>query len=405
MIKPYFGKICFFVLLGVIPVLFREVFGASSLALGLAVFLSLLVLTNARYFKKAQIYRFSEILILWVFLLHVILSMFGGVDSKPLLSFVFVLFVILASRVFAERLLSNWNLEYGFFKAIFFFLFALLLFAIATDYHFSGYFYDRAKGIFPFGEPSNYALFFGPFFLAFVVFVDGFWKKMFVIAFVGGGAFYVQSTTLMVYVFLAAALLFKFNIGFILCGLPALAIGGGGVLLDPYFSSRVIITPETNNLSALVYLQGLSDAYNSLLQSHGFGIGFQMLGTQPPSEFFFKIQSILGQDSNGTGLNREDGGFLAAKIIAEFGVLGIALILSYIFLFIHSFLRLRSLVRKPVMTISPHHFALVFSYAFFVEVFVRGTGYFSPTLFLFLVSLFILSRDKVGGLKFQVQRY
>jgi hypothetical protein len=86
-----------------------------------------------------------------------------------------------------------------------------------------------------------------------------------------------------------------------------------------------------------------------------------------------------------------DGASLAAKVIAELGLLGIVLILLYLkhFIFISLKLIKRSII-KP--------FELYFSSVFVmysIELFIRGTGYFSSTSFMFGASLYwiYLSRN------------
>jgi hypothetical protein len=155
-------------------------------------------------------------------------------------------------------------------------------------------------------------------------------------------------------------------------------------LITPYFLDRLAISDTSNNLSALVYLQGLYDAYYSLEATNYLGLGFQLLGTQPPSELSLTIQTIAG-----TELNREDGSFLAAKILAEFGILGVIFIIYYLKISFQAVIFLR----KQIFLINDrrdlkHQLVAAIIFAFSVELFVRGTGYFSPGVFLFIFALF-----------------
>ncbi|MFT8211578.1 MAG: hypothetical protein ACMZI0_15200 [Symbiopectobacterium sp.] len=57
----------------------------------------------------------------------------------------------------------------------------------------------------------------------------------------------------------------------------------------------------------------------ALFDTYGLGLGFQMAGTNGVGEYGYKIYVLSGMD-----LNRFDGGFLASKIVSEFGVIGVS---------------------------------------------------------------------------------
>jgi hypothetical protein len=113
-------------------------------------------------------------------------------------------------------------------------------------------------------------------------------------------------------------------------------------------------------------------------------LGFQLLGTQPRSEQSYIIERLAGIQ-----LNREDGGFLAAKILAEFGILGAIFILYYLKISLEAF----GFLKKQILIINnrqnlKHQLVAVIIFAFSVELFVRGAGYFSSGVFLFIFALF-----------------
>ncbi|WP_125876325.1 hypothetical protein [Stutzerimonas xanthomarina] len=246
--------------------------------------------------------------------------------------------------------------------------------------------YPYNKSIFPFGEPSHFALFFGSLWLAYSFIADR-------VSYVVWGAVYflmaifIPSVSLLAYVIIlmvvSARFTFVRSLGLFLVFFCMLL----WVLNDNYFLSRVNIFGG-NNLSGLVYLQGIKDAAFSFYQTFGLGLGFQMLGTQPPSDVSLEIANILGTDE---ATNRFDGGFLAAKLVAEFGILGLALIFGYLRYALISFVWLRRLEGREIgqfKDILCHCVVLGFS----VELFVRGIGYFSAGLFIFLVAVFYLGR-------------
>ena len=147
-----------------------------------------------------------------------------------------------------------------------------------------------------------------------------------------------------------------------------------------YYLTRVVFW-ESSNLSALVYLQGWTDAWLGLNQNLGLGLGFQRMGTTEPSEISEKIYLMIGEYKN-----RADGSFLASKVIAEFGLLGVAAIGAYL-------RGVYKYARNPgFLEVEQNRIAYGLYLAFFIELFVRGYGYFSPGIVLVCISWMHLHR-------------
>lgn len=87
-------------------------------------------------------------------------------------------------------------------------------------------------------------------------------------------------------------------------------------------------------------------------------------------------------------LNLLDGGSVATKFIGEFGLLGVAMLLAYLFYFAKS---ARWLHEISMSEVAPRDCKRVFFLSCFVmyciDLFVRGTGYFSSSGFFFVASL------------------
>jgi len=136
-------------------------------------------------------------------------------------------------------------------------------------------------------------------------------------------------------------------------------------------------------LSTLVYIQGWELIVDSMHRSLGWGIGFQQLGFGPirstASEMIYSMTNLE--------LNLQDGGFVAAKFISEFGIFG--LILTILFAFIAT--RSAILLRKASQKIAPHiagrDFALALIVGYTVDMFVRGVAYFTASTMLLLAAL------------------
>jgi len=157
-----------------------------------------------------------------------------------------------------------------------------------------------------------------------------------------------------------------------------------------YFTVRLAFW-ESENLSALVYAQGWSDMWIALKETYGLGLGFQRMGSIECSELCMRIYALAGEYKN-----REDGSFLASKLISEFGVFGVAAIIYYIY----SFFSFAS--NKTLMQNEKARIALGIYTGFLVELFVRSFGYFSPNIIILALSFFSLRKmHKKTGLENQ----
>ncbi len=258
--------------------------------------------------------------------------------------------------------------------------------------------YTHAKPFFPFLEPSHFALYFGPLSFIYVATQTTTIKQIYAISLLFGMGVITPNTTLLTYASLSVLLLiFSLRPKALFLTLPiflaTVIYGSSFVLSNEYFSSRLDLSADNQSATTLVYLQGVQDAVNSLSSTNGLGLGFQMLGTQPPSEYAYSIAKVMA-DVNGE-LNRQDGGFLAAKLIAELGVLGIVLLILFMISSTKSLLRVRHIKFKSMN--SQNTKELIFNciiITFCIEMFIRGYGYFSSGFFLFLIAVFYLAHSK-----------
>ena len=157
-------------------------------------------------------------------------------------------------------------------------------------------------------------------------------------------------------------------------------IASGAISID-YFLNR-ITDPDAENLSRLVYTQGWESIASALRYSYGLGVGFQNLGSEPPGQAAATIEALTAGS-----LNRLDGGFLAAKIIGEFGIVGMILVFSTTVVALISGLELRRQITRNISTKKDEYIPLCFTYTIVLELFFRGTGYFSPSFLMFLYFL------------------
>lgn len=171
-------------------------------------------------------------------------------------------------------------------------------------------------------------------------------------------------------------------------------IGGAvaaGYLLWPYvdqdyFTERLTLTVDTVNLTALVYLQGWQLLEESLRVTEGWGRGLQQLGAGYTNTLAsYRINQIMGTD-----LNLRDGGFVLAKMGSEFGVLGLGAIAALTIFAGFALYRLRAFARRKV--VYPRSLVLAYSSVVgsMVEVYLRGSTYFTGTALLLCSSIFFI---------------
>ncbi len=145
-----------------------------------------------------------------------------------------------------------------------------------------------------------------------------------------------------------------------------------------YFLSRLLLS--TKNISSLAYLSGWERAYLSFFDSFMIGAGFNRMGLVGPSGAYQDILNEMGL----IDVNLFDGTTVGSKIIYELGGLGIFLLILYMYFFLKILCKLK--------TIKSSHDLFFVSYflGIFIEIFVRGTGYFTLNLFLYLSSIYVL---------------
>lgn len=240
------------------------------------------------------------------------------------------------------------------------------------------------KSTFPFTETSHFALAFGPIFLYRCATARPGRRDLW-LAFAVALAVLLKSGTLLALAFLAAIVCRRILL--VLAAAAVVAAVGLTVQLK-YFTSRVDLSNNSSNLSALVYLEGWEMLEDSIDRSGGWGVGFEQLGLAgtnvPAAE---SIRRVTG----GEDFNLTDGSFVLAKLGSEFGVTGLLMVLGYCVLVVRSLGFLRSGIGSASATLAR---CIVLGYA--VDMFVRGTGYFTQSTLLFLAAVLVLAPS--GGL-------
>lgn len=296
------------------------------------------------------------------------------------LMFIFLYSIFCFSHYFIRQ--SKQNID-KLFKYLFYFFIVIVVLSPFTAMMFPKY----AKPIFPYSEPSHMALFFAPVLCYNTLKADA--KKRYIYILIGVAiALFVKNMTLLVAILIMS--IFIYN----LYAVPILIVGGLMVFYFAdieYFMARLDFgNSNTTNLSTLVYLKGFDLMKQGLIQTNGLGIGFQQLGYV---EIESEIRDYIIKLTNGVDLNSNDGGFLAAKIVTEFGVMGILLLLFYLVLLVRSWLVFRKIDVSQLKPYEMLFFASVIT--IFSELFFRGLGYFTSNVFILIACIYLNHKLKI----------
>jgi len=346
--------------------------------IGIFVFFYLLLKKEISF--KKYFYHFSVPFFIILSLNIIVTSIYFQKEYdivRTIISYFLLIIFIVGAYYFAEHIPTIDKKYFDvFFKRLFYFYIIIIILSFIAK-PFWGKVYG--KPIFPYSEPSHLALFFAPV-LCYNILVSNSKMRAFLIILGLIISMLIKNLTLLVSVVVIAIFIYKVYV------LPILAIGS---LMLYYFSdleyflSRVDFKNSQSNLSTLVYIKGLELIAESWKKTSGLGVGFQQLGiveiTTDARDYLIKL---FGED-----LNAKDGGFLASKIISEFGIIGAVFVGVYIFYFIRNWFKLKKDSFKNISAADAIYYSCWIT--FFTELLVRGMGYFTPSVFLFLVSVFI----------------
>lgn len=376
----------FFILLWFITPIFHFTLFFDSLRGSLLISTLILILIYLWKFKSLPRIRIgTNARLFFIFLLiHSFISFFiNDIDIFRLISSFIIFCFILYSSLVLCRLLTNYDVTefHNFINVIYYSFILLFVFSLVNPIVLSKI---HLKPIFPYNEPSHFCLFFGPIMYYKLITSKG--KLMWLFATLSIIIALVSQNLIII---LSTFIVFSFlnYKKFILLTLLIL-VSVFMLLKSEYFSSRLNISKDSNNISVLAFIQGWDFAYNHSINTNFFGIGFQQLGFVPvETDTSIQIDKLIDGK-----LNEKDGSFDASKIISEFGIFGILILLIY-FKFLFRCLKLLSKSERYDVSNSVIIFCCCSVFSFFIEIFIRGVGYFSPTFFLFITSLLYLTKS------------
>ena len=386
-----------------LPSFIYSAFSLSSLAVGMMlanVFIFLLILfswEDIKFSVNSIVFAFISISVITIsslfFLLH-------DDIAKPVLSVLpIVLIFFIASEASKRMYQQNIDLVRIVGPTVIILLVLGLVVVFGYQVVCCGY-GMTGKPIFPFVEPSHYALTFGPLAVGYA-FYSNIAKVFFAALLFAVLGLAIESLTLIIFsmiIFLSSVIRLK-RIYFLL-SIPILIFLTLGVILvlielSPYFAARLDVGSDYNT-TTLFYLRGFEMVYLNFIDTHGLGLGFQMLGSKYTlTGEYHDLLTFSNPNPTTT-----DSGFLAAKIIAEFGFLGVISLIVYIYVVLWAMLRANTIHRvlANMKDIRKHReatrrlFFMGVIVGLSVEIFLRSYGYFSPGVFLLLVAILYLKR-------------
>lgn len=237
------------------------------------------------------------------------------------------------------------------------------------------------KPVFPFTEPSHFALAFVPLLMYRCVTTTTV-RRLLLLASGLLIAVLLENLTLVAGCFLVAVV--SLRLPLLMLALAAAALIATQIDLS-YYVGRLDLSTENQNLSSLAFLQGWQMMGESWDRSGGWGLGFQQLGVRGTDVDAAQLVEVLAR----TPLNIFDGSFTASKLVSEFGLIGIGLLTGYLLL---ATVSVRALKRaRGDSRIVFAHCVLV-SYG--LELGLRGSGYFTASVLLMIAALWLLSAQR-----------
>ena len=411
------NKLFLFVILFLffIPYFVDVYFKLNSITIPLfviATIINFLFIDEIQKFKLNKNYRFFLFLFLIITFISSINSYFIYNNSKPIKSYLVISIFCTSIIIFNYLTICNLNKIIKKIKILFLICIVLGWYSYFFEVNSFNYF-AYPKNIFPFQEPSHFALAVGNLSIPLLVFTK-IRFNIFILINLFFFSLMLPSTVLLIFSILNLFIFFiKKDLNvifkvFILIITSLLVknffLNYSSIIDLEYFISRIYpeySKDEIYNITNLTYKQGWEFIYVNLLNSKFFGIGYQMMGSEKMylGETYKLIFDVTQTYS---GKNISDGSFVMSKFIVEFGIFGLLVSLLYIKFIISFILRLKKNLKYiNLKNYSNYNYfdkiflseLIIFAYG--VNYFIRGINYFTPqSVILIAAILFLINQTQ-----------
>jgi len=232
------------------------------------------------------------------------------------------------------------------------------------------------KSILFFSEPSHFAMALTPF-IIYTILANKRLHSLFIVIPVAILSLRLENLTLLLLSLVCVIILMlRFQLGILIRFVLAFAIISSFVIFslnNQYFASRISL--DSRNLSSLVYLRGFEASVASLAGPPFVGVGFLSMSLRAQSS---PAADLLEQYNLGY-LNKNDGGFVAAKILSEFGWPGLIGLIYSTSRSLPKLVYTLKLASQNKAT-KPDNIFTSCMVAVLMQLFVRGAGYLGPFL-------------------------
>jgi hypothetical protein len=432
------------------PSALMQSFGFQSMTYGI-IFSSISIIllrtiNNRFYYQYSKKIFFYILIILIIVSFHsIVVNLFNAdVDQFRLILSIFTLSIILLSLMsFNEYLISV--PEKVFEKSTNIILLVLTILFLYGIAYFSASasmlnlieYGNNLKKLFVFDEPSHLMGIILPFLLYKSIYIRSDLNRSIFIIFFSTLSVLLQSALGVVGLISISFIIFKKRILFIFFSIILIFFFLGFVTINTIsknplfdkvkdtFIGNINIenySTEDSNLSTLVLYWGYERAYKNTINTYGLGLGLQQLGIYGDQGSFKKLIILeQGCPDNVTIIAKKkvitcraalelgninlnlpvagefDGSNNFSKLVSEFGIFGIILILVYLKLLYRFFLKIRhiSIYRKYTDISRIDTFFMCVFIMYFFDIFLRGTSYFSSSTYIFLLAcLWLLKKNK-----------
>ncbi|TAM03346.1 MAG: hypothetical protein EPN67_09750 [Pusillimonas sp.] len=374
-----------------LPALLHSSGVASSLALGVG-FTAILVLAASVMMRRGAFYLSAAVLmipfVILVLFAHLwVVNLLVPVDfSRAGESLMLLVLVVVGAGGFADVLADSDPERIK--KAVYVSLALLLALGFFGAFHILQPFADKLnEPVFPFSEPSHFSLVLTPLLIFTCASIPSTKMRIFLISAALVDAMLLQSLTLVVSCVGVAILCLRKKYLIMTIMVAVLTLAVSSISLD-YYWSRLDLSSSLSNISALVYVQGWQLIGASWESTYGIGRGFQQMGSF--GDNLSAAKAIY--DLAGMHLNLFEGSFVLSKLLSELGIIGLFLTIGYLVVAFRAAKLLRRVAtgRRAADPLLVFAASCIAGYS--VELILRGAGYFTPTAFILLSSILIMTR-------------